>query len=141
PSTEPFSKNRLPEVKPIFIDNYTVSGLDKTSDKFFLGLSDSQAGKTLSNKKETESIRLIYGSRYYKSIKYDLIPVDSTQTEFRFNAEENLLTAVKFAFNYNDYTKLNFIGNITKRDLLFKESRAIASVSLSPNPRLLLDYY
>jgi NTE family protein len=141
PPTQPFLKDRLPKTKSISINNYTITGLDKTTEKFFFGLSGLKPGKTYSFKKEAESIRRIYGSRYYRSIKYDFIPLDSGKTEMRFNVEENPLTAVKFALNYNGYTKLSLIGNITARDLLFKESRALATLSLSENPRIFLDYF
>ena len=141
PPTQPFNKDRLPKTKSMTISKYTVTGLDKTTEKFFFGLSGLHAGKTYSYKEQAESIRSIYGSRYYKSIKYDFIPLDSGKTEMRFKAQENPLTAIKFALNYNTYTKLSLIGNITSRDLLFKESRALATVSLSENPRIFLDYY
>lgn len=141
PPTEPFAKDRLPKIKTMSISKYTVTGLDKTTEKFFFGLSGLHSGKTYSYKEQAESIRNIYGSRYYKSIKYDFVPLDSGQTEMRFKVQENPLTAVKFALNYNSYTKLSLIGNITSRDLLFKESRASATLSLSENPRAFLEYY
>jgi NTE family protein len=58
-----------------------------------------------------------------------------------FKVEENPLTAVKFAINYNTFTSLGLIMNVTSRDLLLKESRALATVNLSENPRLYLEYY
>ena len=141
PSNQPFVKDRLPRTNSMSISKYTITGLDKTTEQFFFGLSGLHPDKTYSYKKAVESIRGIYGSRYYKSIKYDYIPLDSGKTEMRFKVEENPLTAVKFALNYNDYTKLSLIGNITARDLLFKESRALATLSLSENPRIFLEYY
>ncbi|MEO8146535.1 MAG: patatin-like phospholipase family protein [Bacteroidia bacterium] len=141
PDKKPFVKNRLPVIKTMSIDKYTVTGLDRTTEKFFFGLSGLHSGKTYSYKREAESIRAIYGSRYFKSIKYDCIPLDSGKTEMRFKVEENPLTAVKFALNYNTFTDLSLILNITSRDLLFKESRAVATVSVSENPRLNLEYY
>jgi NTE family protein len=141
PSAQTYVQDRLPKTKTISISNYTITGLDKTTDKFFFGLSDLHPGKTYSYKKGAESIRRIYGSRYYRSIKYEFIPLDSGKTEMRFNVEENPLTAVKFALNYNGYTKLSLIGNITVRDLFFKESRALATLSLSENPRIFLEYF
>ena len=141
PPTEPFVTNRLPKTKSISISKYTVTGLNKTSEKFFFGLSGLQSGKRYSYEDHAESIRSIYGSRYYKSIQYDFIPLDSGKTEMRFRATENPLTAVKFALNYNSYTNLSLIGNITSRDLLFNKSRASATLSLSENPRIFLEYY
>jgi NTE family protein len=141
PPTEPFVKDRLPKTNSISISKYTVTGLDKTTEQFFFGLSGLHSDKTRSAKKEAEAVRTIYGSRYYKSIKHDFIPLDSGRTGMHFIVQENPLTYVKFALNYNSFTKLSLIGNITSRDLLLKESRALATVSLSENPRVFLDYY
>lgn len=58
-----------------------------------------------------------------------------------FKVEEDALAAVKFALNYNTFTSLGLIMNITARDLLLKESRALATFNLSENPRLYLSYY
>lgn len=141
PPTEPFVKDRLPPAKDITIGRYSVTGLDKTTKEFFFGLSGLESGKAYSGNEHVEAIRKIYGSRYYKSIKYDFISIDSEKSEMRFIAEENPLTAIKFAINYNDYTKLSLIGNITVRDLFLKGSRATATASLSENPRLFVEYY
>ncbi|MHA4844857.1 patatin-like phospholipase family protein [Flavitalea antarctica] len=141
PPDQPFVRDRLPKTQSISIGRYSITGLEKTTERFFFGLSGLKPGKPYSLKKEAESIRRIYGSRYYRSIKYDFIPLDSGKTEMRFNVEENPLTAVKFALNYNNYTKLSLIGNITARDLFLKESRALATLSLSENPRIFLEYF
>jgi NTE family protein len=141
PHSEPFVKDRLPPPKSMTIGKYSVTGLDKTTEQFFFGLSGLESGKAYSGQEHVEAIRKIYGSRYYKSIKYDFIPIDSGKTEMRFIADENPLTAIKFALNYNDYTKLSLIGNITIRDLLLNGSRATATVSVSENPRLFVEYF
>ncbi|HSB92812.1 MAG TPA: patatin-like phospholipase family protein [Flavitalea sp.] len=141
PPSVPFVKDRLPKSDSMLITKYTVTGLDQTTQDFFFELSGLHAGKAYSYKKVAESIRRIYGSRYYNSIKYDFVELDSGQTEMRFRAKENPLTMTKVALNYNGYTKLSLIGNITSRDLIFKESRALATLSLSENPRVLLQYY
>jgi NTE family protein len=77
----------------------------------------------------SEAIRKVYGSRRYRIVRYDFIPDGTGGTEMHFHVEENPLTAVKFALNYNNFTKLALKLNLTSRDLLFKESRAMASVA------------
>jgi NTE family protein len=59
----------------------------------------------------------------------------------KFIVEENPLTAIKFALNYNEYTKLSLIGNITIRDFLLRESRTTFTAAISENPRFLVEYY
>jgi len=138
---QPFVKDRLPKTKVLNIRSYSVDGLKNTSSKFFFGLLALDGNTEFSSKKLAESIRTAYGSRYYKAIKYDFITDDSGKTDLRFKVEENALTAVKFGLNYNTFTKLSVILNMTSRDLLFKESRALATVAVSENPRLNLEYF
>jgi NTE family protein len=146
PPEKPFVANRLPKTKTIDIGKFSVTGLENTTEKFFFGLSGlkdkKMIGKTnFSNQKVAESIRNIYGSRYYKKIEYDYLKSDSGKTEMRFKVEENPLTYVKFALNYNTFTNLGLIFNMTSREFLLKESRASAKVILSANPRLFAEYY
>ena len=136
-----FVKNRLPENKKIIISNYSVSGLQNTKEKFFLGLLNMKANREYDFKEMSEAVRRVYGSRYYRIIRYDFVPDGNGQTKIRFNAEENPLTEVKFALNYNSFTQIGLKFNITARDFLLKESRALASYQLSENPRLYLEYF
>ena len=75
-----------------------------------------------------EAIRKVYGSCYYKIVRYDYLPDGKGGTEMHFHAGENPFTSVKFALNYNDFTKLALKFNLTSRDLLLKESRAFVSI-------------
>ena len=137
----PFLKDRLPKTKVLNIRSYSVDGLKNTTSKFFFGLLALDGNTEFSSKKLAESIRTAYGSRYYKKINYDFITDESGKTDLRFKVEENALTTVKFGLNYNTLTDLSMILNMTSRDLLFKESRALASVAVSENPRLYVEYF
>lgn len=141
PNEKTFKKDRLPQERNIEISKYSVEGLNKTTEKFFFGISGLNTGKKFSYAKEADAIRKIYGSRYYKKINYDFINDASGKTEMHFKVEEYPLSAIKFGINYNGYTKLNLICNVTSRDLIFKESRSTATVSVSENPRVFLEYY
>jgi NTE family protein len=136
-----FVKNRLPKNNKINITKYTVEGLKHTEEKFFFGLLGLEGNKNYSQDEMNNAIRRVYGSRYYKIVRYDFLPAAAGSTEMHFTVEENPQTAVKFALNYNDFTKLALKFNLTLRDLLLKESRAFASVSLSENPRLYAEYF
>ncbi len=136
-----FVKDRLPKTKVLNIDSYSVDGLKNTTSKFFFGLLGLKKNTVFSDKELAESIRTVYGSRYYKKINYDFITDASGKTDLQFKVEENALTAIKFGLNYNSFSKLSLILNMTSRDLLFKESRALASVAVSENPRVYLEYY
>jgi NTE family protein len=141
PDENTFKKDRLPAIKEINISRYTVQGLNKTTEKFFFGISGLNTAKKFTYAKQANAIDKIYGSRYYRKINYDFLNDGSGNTNMQFNVEEYPLTAIKFGINYNSYTKLNLIVNATSRDLIFKESRSTASVSVSENPRLFLEFY
>lgn len=141
PPEKPFVADRLPKARTIEIGKMSVSGLNHTTEKFFFGLSGLNDRKNISSQKVAESVRNIFGSCYYKKIEYDYLPSDSGKTELHFKAEENPLAYVKFALNYNTFTSLGLILNLTSRNLLTSESRTTASVLISENPRLYLEYF
>ncbi len=136
-----FVKDRLPKNNPLNIHRFSIEGLKYTEEKFFFGLLGLEANKNYSHDELGAAIRRVYGSRYYKIIRYDFLRTSDGGTEMHFNVEENPLTFVKFSLNYNDYTKLGLKFNFTSRDLLLKESRAFASFCLSENPRLYVEYF
>jgi NTE family protein len=140
-SPTPSVPNRLPEAQALSIKSYSVEGLEHTTSKFFFGLLGLNGNTSFSSRKFAESIRTVYGSRYYKKISYDFVTEHPGVTNVKFTVEENALTAVKFGLNYNTATNLSAIVNMTSRDLLLRESRALATVAVSENPRLYLEYY
>ena len=141
PDENTFKKDRLPKAKNIIISKYSVTGLVNTTEKFFFGISGLNTEKEFSYQKIAEAIRKIYGSRYYRKINYDFVTQKDGSVEMIFRVEENPLASIKFALNYNNYTKINLIFNGTARDFIIKESRSTATISLSENPRIFLEFY
>lgn len=136
-----FAKNRLPESQPVIISNYTAEGLKHTRERFFLGLLDLNENQIYSSKKVNEAIRRVYSSLYYSKVNSGFNQTPAGKTQIHFKVDEYPLTFVKFALNYNSFNSLGLKFNITSQDLLLKESRALASVNLSPNPNLYIEYY
>lgn len=136
-----FVKDRLPKNKKIQISKYTASGFKRTDEKFFFGLLNLKADKEYSYNDLSEAIHRVYGSRYYNIIRYDFKPEKDGTTSMHFSVEENPLTDLKVAINYNSFSQVGLLLNLTARDLLFKESRALVTVSLSPNPQVYAEYF
>jgi NTE family protein len=141
PDPVPFRKNRLPETKKITISNYSVDGLDKTSEKFFFGMAGLRDSNTYSFAHVAESIRKIYGTRYYKKINYDFLPDPAGGTEMKFAVEENPFTYVKLGLQYSTFNSGGIILNLSVRDFIFSESNAIATIHIGQNPRFYGAYY
>jgi NTE family protein len=136
-----FEKDRLPENKHIKISKYSAEGFKNTEEKFFFGLLNLQDNKGYSYKEMHEAIQRVYGSRFYRIIRYDFLPDSDGSTEMHFSVEENPLTNVKLALNYNSFAQVGLIFNVTSRDLLLKESRALMSASVSKDPQVYAEYY
>ena len=141
PDPEPFVKNRLPQSKKILVSKYSVDGLEKTTEKFFFGMANLRDSNEYSHKHVAESVRKIYGSRYYKKINYDFITLDTGQTEMKFQVEENPTTYVKLGLNYSTFMGAAVIVNLSVRDLILSESHAFATLSIGQNPRFYGEYY
>ena len=138
---EPYVRNRLPVNNPVIINDYTVEGLKFTRDKFFFGLLNLDHNEVYSSKKVAESVRRVYSSLYYNKINFGFSQPESGKTVINFKVEENPLTSVKVGINFSTFSSLGLKFNITSYDLLFKESHALATVNVSQNPRLYLEYY
>ncbi len=136
-----FVKDRLPKNKQININKFSVDGLKNTKENFFFGLLNLKTNKNYTDEQLNEAIHRVYGSRYYDIIRYSFVADQNGATEMHFAVEESPLSAVKFGINYNDFTKLGLKFNLTSRELLFKESRAMVSVQISENPRLYAEYF
>ncbi len=138
----PFVKNRLPKSNPVIVSDYTVEGLKNTRENFFFGLLDLNDNDVYSSKKVIESVRRVYSSLYYSKINFGFDQSGTAgKSQIHFKVQEAPLTFVKFALNYSSFTSLGLKFNITSQDLLLKESRALATVDVSQNPRLYLAYY
>ncbi|MGE7776593.1 patatin-like phospholipase family protein [Chitinophaga sp. NPDC101104] len=134
-------KIRLPVVPDIEIMKISVSGLVHSDEKFFRGRLGLEAGGCYSPDMIREAILNIYGTRFYKQITYHLRPLGYGRSELEIQAEENPLTYVKFALHYNTYTSVSAIVNITQRNFIVPNSRALVSAAISENPRLRAEFF
>jgi hypothetical protein len=55
----------------------------------------------------SEAIRKVYGSRYYRIVRYDFLPDERAARKCIFMWKKTRLQAIKFGLNYNNFTKLD----------------------------------
>ncbi|WP_423738029.1 patatin-like phospholipase family protein [Chitinophaga caseinilytica] len=134
-------KTRLPVVPDIEITKISVVGLVHSDEKFFRGRLGLEAGGCYTPDMIREAILNIYGTRFYKQITYHLRPLGYGRSELEIQAEETPLTYVKFALHYNTYTSVSAIVNITQRNFIVPNSRALVSAAISENPRLRAEFF
>lgn len=78
-TNDTITKNEPVKASSVFITSYEVKGLKKTTMPFFIHLMDFYDHKTYTAALINKKIRRAYGSRYYASISYSLLPIAKIQ--------------------------------------------------------------
>ncbi|RFS20443.1 hypothetical protein DVR12_17885 [Chitinophaga silvatica] len=137
----PQKEDRMPFVTDIELSSIEVSGLVHSDKKFFLQRLHLKPGGCYTAEQLRNAILNVYGTRFYKLITYDLVPEGYGRSKMDIQVEENPLTYVKFALNYNTFTGATAIVNLTQRNFIVPNSRSFVSAAISENPRLEAEYF
>ncbi|MCW3464461.1 patatin-like phospholipase family protein [Chitinophaga nivalis] len=141
PRQEPFAAERLPFAADIELSSIHVDGLLHSDQRFFLQRLHLKPGECYTPAQIRNAILNVYGTRFYKLITYNLTPEGYGKTRMDIQAEENPLTYVKFALNYNSFTGASAILNLTQRNFIVPNSRSFVRMAVSENPRFEAEYY
>lgn len=125
-----FSNNSL------FITEFKVNGLKKTSISFFTHLMNFNDHRYYTAAQISKSIRKAYGSRYYESITYSLEPLEKDSARIIFTVQESPNTFLKGGLYYTKFRGINVNVNLTTRDFIIPNSRSMVSLSLGESLQL-----
>ncbi len=128
-------KNRLPSVYPVKISAFTVKGLKNTSEGFFIQSMDLETNHYYAADNLSRMVRRAFGTRYYNRITYSLEPQPDGTSRIDFEVEENPLTFAKIGLNYNQFSGISAILNLTSRDFFTPTSRSLVTVNIGQNFR------
>lgn len=129
-------QNRLPAVHPIKISSYQVKGLDHTSEGFFIQSMDLGTNHYYTADNLARMVRRAFGTRYYNRITFALEPKPDSTAQINFEVEENPLTFSKLGLNYNQFSGISAILNLTTRNFFTATSRSLVTVNLGQNFRI-----
>ena len=129
-------KSRLPAAHPVKLSSYTVKGLKNTSEGFFIQSMDLETNRFYTAKNLSRMVRRAFGTRYYNSITYTLVPLTNGSSRIDFQVEENALTFAKIGLNYNQFSGISAILNLTSRDFFTPTSRSLVTVNIGQNFRI-----
>ena len=129
-------RNRLPPVNPVKITAHTVKGLQRTSEGFFFQSMDLENNHYYTAANLSRMVRRAYGTRYYNRITYSLSPQPDGSSRIDFEVEENPLTFAKIGLNYNQFSGISAILNLTSRNFFTPTSRSLVTVNVGQNFRL-----
>ncbi len=127
--------------KSVYIKHYNVLGLQKTSSGFFFHLMNFYDNRRYTAAEISKSIIRAYGSRYYSSITYNLVPVSGDTVNIEFNVTENPGTYLKAAVYYSIFRGINVNLNVTSRDFIIPNSRSMLSVALGESIQLETEHF
>lgn len=139
-SDEP-AVNKQENSPKVFITDYEVNGLKKTTVPFFIHLMDFYDHKNYTAALISKKIRRAYGSRYYAGISYSLLPVAKDTAKIIFTVEENPNTYIKAGLYYTRFRGINVNLNLTSRDFLLPNSRSMVSLSLGESLQLEAEHF
>lgn len=128
-------KDRLPSVYPVKISSYEVKGLKNTSEGFFIQSMNLQKGHYYTADNLSRMVRRAFGTRYYNRITYSLYPQPDGSSHIEFEVEETPLTFAKVGLNYNQFSGISAILNLTTRDFFTPTSRSLATINFGQNFR------
>ncbi len=125
--------NLLPPIDSVKITDYQITGLTRMTQAFFLHRMQFLNNQWYSAEALSDHIRKAFGTRYFNKITYSLEPLADSTSRIVFSVEENPHTFAKVGINYNSFTGISLIGNLTARNFLTPYSRSMVTVNVGEN--------
>lgn len=123
----------LPPIDSVKITGYQINGLTRMTQAFFLHRMQFINNQWYSADALSDHIRKAFGTRYFNKITYSLEPLADSTSRIVFNVEENPHSFAKLGINYNSFTGISLIGNLTTRNFLTPYSRSMVTVNVGEN--------
>jgi len=132
----PIRQNTLSDNNLIKISELEVNGLHHTSKDFFRHVLDFDDNRFHSSKSLSRMVRHAAGTRYYSRIAYSLQPINDSTSKIIFDVTETPMTFAKIGLNYNQFSGISAILNLTTRDFFSPNSRSLITVNIGENFRI-----
>jgi NTE family protein len=98
-------------------------------------------GDTVSRDVVREAMRRVYGINGFKNVVYQMETTDSNHVNMKVEMREKLPTTLFASLHIDNVFATGLVLNLTARDLLLRESRAVFVADISSNPKFRFDYY
>ena len=128
--------NRLPVETPIKISSFEVKGLKRTTEPFFIQATGLEVGRYYTTSNLSRMVRRAFGTRYYNHITYSLESRGGDSNRVIFEVEENPFTFAKIGLNYNQFSGISAIINLTSHDFFTPTSRSLVTFNIGQNFRM-----
>ena len=122
------------------ITDFLIVGNTHLSDDKIARKLDFNKDKTYSNEDIIDHVSVLFGTKYYDDIHYNLIPNGDSSYCFKVNVKESADAKIKGAFHYDSENGTGLDINLTIRNLIFKHSRFITEIDIATQPRTNINY-
>jgi len=129
-------KKLQPSVQSVKITEYAVNGLTRMKLDFFLHRMQFLNNQWYTPMDISDHIRNAFGTRYFNKITYSLQPLTDTTCKIIFDVYENPHTFAKLGVNYNSFTGIGLVGNLTTRNFFTPYSRSMITVNVGETMRI-----
>ncbi len=130
---------KLARQDTFILNKITILGNKKLSDELIEGKLRLKEGEPLSLKQIENRISLLYGTRYFDKVTYELVNHGKTD-ELVLHVVEAPDGRLKLMAHYSTENDIGIWVNVTYRNLLLKSSRLILDVDVAKNPYIDLNY-
>jgi len=131
-----------PEIKYKYVfSKVEVEGNVHIEDEFIINKLMVGKNDSVSIEQLEKRIELVYGTRYFEKIWYEILNSDIDKTLLKIHIEERPKTQLRFAYHYDSENKGGILGNVTMRNVILNRSRFIVEADLATFPRVGLDYF
>jgi len=134
-------KRQLPEIpSKTIIRHILTDSFQVISKPYLLRMLSLEEDSAYTVGELEASIRRVYGTGYFNRVYYRLESVAPGIADMHLITEESTQLAAKLALNYNSFGRIMLIGNLTKRDMIGRQSVSSVTLGLSENPRIRLGH-
>lgn len=130
---------KLPSKNEYLITQVTIEGNDKISSEIIEGKLRIIEGSILSIDEIEKHISIIYGTRFFDKVEYEIIQ-NGPKYELKVKVREAHEAYLKLAAHYDSENDVGINANLTYRNLLLPNSRALVEFDFSKNPMLDINY-
>ena len=133
-----------PVVRPKSVQEYTIQsivieGNNDISDDIIKGKLRIEDHSVIDAREIEKRVELLFGIGAFDNIGYELRTVEGGH-DLIITVRESAPGKIKFAMHYDSENGVGINGNYTLRNVLSKNSRAVAEIDLAEFPRLNLNY-
>ncbi|MFN0048940.1 MAG: patatin-like phospholipase family protein [Cytophagales bacterium] len=132
--------HQLPTVDTIHIEKVEIIGNEIVSNKLIMYHLRNVNKKTVAIEKINEAIKNLYGTRYFKHIRYEIIATED-ENILKLNVDEIPGSYAKFAVNYHSFLGAALILNATVKHKIGQGSKIIISANIGEALRWKSEFY